>query len=129
MEGTGKTVEGSGEGQEGVGKSRSDKVTSVGRDVSTFVVRVDGDVQSHELNELLVVAETEKGGQVGGVVLVLVDLRELSVAVDVSEDSAGNVGELGNEVHRVVEGGLPVVTLVDTVGVGLGEGGVVVELA
>jgi len=129
VEGTGKTVEGSSEGQEGVGKSGSDKVTSVGRDVSTFVVRVDGDVQSHELNELLVVAETEKGGQVGGVVLVLVDLRELSVAVDVSEDSAGNVGKLGNEVHRVVEGGLPVVTLVDTVGVGLGEGGVVVELA
>ena len=128
MEGTGKPVKGSGERQEGVGKSGSDKVTGVGRDVSTFVVRVDGNVQPHELNELLVVSETEESGQVGRVIRVLVNLGKLSVNVDVSEDSAGNVGELGNEVHGVIESGLPVVTLVDTVRVGLGKGRVVVEL-
>ena len=129
MEGSGETVERSGKGQEGVRQRGSDKVTSVSGHVSTLVVRVDGDVQPHELDELLVVSETEKGGQVGGVVLVLVNLGELSISEDVSEDSAGNVGELGNEVHRVVEGGLPVLALVDTLRVGLGEGGVVVELA
>ena len=128
MEGTGETVERGGKGQEGVGEGGSDQVSSVGRDVSTLVVRVDGNVQSHQLDELLVVAKAEQGSEVGRVVLVGVNGRELAVAVDVSEDSSGNVGELGNEVHRVVKGGLPVVSLVDTVGVGLGEGRVVVEL-
>jgi hypothetical protein len=148
VEGTGKTVQGSGEGQEGVGEGGTDQVASVGlksarvkhlvdckhkgssthRDVTTLVVRVDSDVQSHQLDKLLVVAETEQSSQVGRVVLVLVNGGELAVTVDVSEDTTSDVGELGNEVHGVIEGGLPVFTLVDTVRVGLGESGVVVEL-
>jgi hypothetical protein len=93
------------------------------------VVRVNGDVQPHQLDKLLVVTETEQGGQVGRVVLVGVNGGHLAVTVDVSEDSSGNVGELGNEVHRVVESGLPVLLLVDTLRVGLGKGRVVVELS
>jgi hypothetical protein len=92
------------------------------------VVRVDSDVQTHQLDELLVVAETEEGGKVGRVVLGLIDGGNLAVTVNVAEDSSGNVGQLGNEVHRVIEGGLPVLLLVDTVRVGLGESGVMVEL-
>lgn len=98
------------------------------RDVTTLVIRVDGDVQSHQLDKLLVVAETEQGSQVGRVVLVGVNGGHLAVTVDISEDSSGNVGELGNEVHRVVESSLPVLLLVDTLRVGLGKGGIVVEL-
>ena len=128
VERTGETVEGSGKGQEWVGKSGTDQVTSVGRDVSTFVIRVDGDVESHQVDELLIVTVTEQSGKVGRVILVGVNGWEFTVSVDVSEDSSGNVGEFGNEVHRVIEGGLPVVSLVDTGRVGLGKGRVVVEL-
>ncbi len=128
MERTGETVKGSSERQEWVGKGRSDQVSSVGRDVSTLVVRVDGNVKSHQVDELLVLSETEQSSQVGGVILVGIDGREFTVTVDVSEDSSGNVWELGDEVHGVVKGRLPVLLLVDTLGVGLGKGGVVVEL-
>lgn len=128
MERTGQTVEGSGVREEGVRKGRADQVTGVGRDVTAFVVRVDGDVQSHELYELGDVAKAEQGSEVGSVVLVLVNGGKLAVAVDVAEDAAGNVGQLGDEVHRVVKGGLPVFALVDALGVGLGKGRVVVQL-
>jgi hypothetical protein len=98
------------------------------RDVTTLVVRVDSDVQSHQLDKLLVVTVTEQSSQVGRVVLVGVNGGHLSVTVNVPEDSSGNVGELGNQVHRVVESGLPVLLLVDTLRVGLGESGIVVKL-
>ena len=122
------TVQRSGKRQERVRERRADEVAGVGRDVAALVVRVDGDVEAHELDKLLVVAVAEQGGQVGRVVLVLVNLRELAVAVDVAEDAAGNVGELGDQVHRVVKRGLPVLALVHAVSVRLGEGRVVVEL-
>jgi len=92
------------------------------------VVRVDGDVQPHQLDELLVVTVTEQSSQVGGVILVGVNGGHLSVTVNVPEDSSSDVWELGNEVHGVIEGGLPVLLLGDTIRVGLGEGRVVVEL-
>lgn len=129
VEGSGETVQGSTEGKEGVRESGTDQVTSVSGNVTTLVVRVDGDVQSHELDKVSVVTETEQGSQVGRVVLAGVNGRELAVTEDVSEDSASNVGELGNEIHGVIEGGLPVLLLVDTVRVGLGEGRVVVKLS
>lgn len=129
VEGTGETVQGSTEGKEGVRKGGTDQVTGVGGNVTTFVVRVDSDVQSHELDKVGVFTETEQGSQVGRVVLAGVNGRELAVTEDVSEDSASNVRELGNEVHRVIEGSLPVLLLVYTVRVGLGEGRVVVKLS
>jgi hypothetical protein len=92
------------------------------------VVRVDGDVQPHQLDKLLIVAVTEQSSQVGRVILVCVNGGHLSITVDVPEDSSSNVGELGNEVHGIIEGGLPVLLLGDTIRVGLGEGRVVVEL-
>lgn len=128
VEGTGETVQGSTEGKEGVRERGTDQVTGVGGNVTTFVVRVDGDVQPHELDKVGVVTETEQGSQVGRVVLAGVNGGELAVTEDVSEDSASNVGEFGNEVHGVIEGSLPVLLLVDTVRVGLGEGRVVVKL-
>ena len=92
------------------------------------MIRVDGEVESHELDELGVLSESEEGGQVLGVIGGRVDGGELVSSVGVSVDSSSDVGELGDEVHGVIEGGLPVLSLVDSVLVGLSEGGVVVEL-
>ena len=92
------------------------------------MIRVDGEVESHELDELLVLSESKEGGQVLGVIGGRVDGGELVSSVGVSVDSTSDVGELGDEIHGVIEGGLPVLSLVDSVLVGLSEGGVVVEL-
>jgi len=102
-------------------------VTGVGRDISTLVVRVDGQVQPHQLYKLLVIAIAQKSCQVGGVILVLVNLGHFPTTIDIPEDPSGNVGELGNEIHGVIESRLPVFSLVDTVRVGFGKGGIMVE--
>ncbi len=92
------------------------------------MIRVNGDVQSHQFNEFLVITETEQSRQVGRVILVLVDGGEFTITVNVPEDSTGNVGQLGDQIHGVIKGGLPVISLVNTVRVSFSEGGVVVEL-
>jgi hypothetical protein len=61
---------------------------------------VDSDVEAEELNERLVVAVAEERGEVGRVVLAGVDSRDLALAVNVTEDAAGNVRELGNAADR-----------------------------
>jgi hypothetical protein len=127
VERTGKTVETSGQGEVGGGESGTDQVGGVGGNVTTLVVSVDGQVQTHQLNEVGVVGEAELVGQVVGVVLVLLDRGDLAVLVDVAEDLGGDGGETGNEVHRVLKGVLPVLGLVHALGVGLGELGLVLE--
>lgn len=121
VEGTGKTVETGSEGQEGGAESGTDKVSGVGADVATLMVSVDGEVETHQLNKVSVVAETELVGKVEGVILVLLDSSDLSALENVLVDAGSNVGELGNEVHGVLKGVSPVLLLVDTAGVGLGE--------
>ncbi|KAI6759071.1 hypothetical protein HG531_013832 [Fusarium graminearum] len=127
VEGTSKTVETSGEREEGGAESRADKVSGVGRDVATLVVGVDGQVKTHKLNEVGVVGEAKLVGEVEGVILVLLDGSDLSALEDVLVDARSDVGELSNEVHRVLKGVSPVLLLVDTLGVGLGEAGGVLE--
>lgn len=127
VKGTGQAVQTGGQRKHGGAQSATDKVGGVGADVATLVVRVDGEVQTHELNEVLVVAEAQLVGQVEGVVLVLLDRGDLAVLEDVAVDLGGNGGQLGNEVHGVLEGVVPVVLLVHALGVGLGEGRFVLE--
>lgn len=127
MERTSQTVQTSGQGQEGGAQSATNQVGGVGANVTTLVVGVDGQVQTHELNELVVLAVTELVSQVEGVVLVLLDRSDLAILEDVAVDAGGNGGQLGNEVHGVLEGVGPVVLLVNTLLVGLGEGGLVLE--
>ena len=55
---------------------------------------MDGDVEAHELDKGGVLAKAEEGGEVVGVVLLEVDRRELTLAVDVAVDAAGDVGQL-----------------------------------
>lgn len=69
VEGSGEAVESGGEGEVRVGKGGSDEVGRVGGDVASFVVGVDGQVESQELDELgVVVAQLQ--GEVVGPVLV-----------------------------------------------------------
>jgi hypothetical protein len=91
------------------------------------VVGVDGQVQAHQLNEVLVLGEAELVGQVETVVLVGLDRSDLSILVDVAVDLGSDGGELGDQVHGVLEGVAPVVLLVDTLGVRLGELRLVLE--
>jgi hypothetical protein len=123
VERTSKTVEASGQGQEGGAQGAADQVSGVGADVATLVVGVDGQVETHQLNEVLVLAEAELVGKVERVVLVLLDGSDLAALEDVLVDARSNVGQLGNQVHGVLKGVAPVLLLVDTLGVGLGEGG------
>jgi len=121
VEGAGKTVQASGEGEEGGAESRADQVSGVGRDVAALVVSVDGEVETEELNEVLVLAESKLVGEVEGVILVLLDGSDLATLENVLVDAGSNAGELGNEVHGVLKGVSPVLLLVDALGVGTGE--------
>lgn len=121
VQGTGQTLETSRDGQEGRAESTADQVSGVGRDVATLVVGVDGQVETQELNEVGVVAEAQLVGKVEGVVLVLLDSGDLAALEDVLVDASSNGGQLGDQVHGVLEGVPPVVLLVHALCVGLGE--------
>lgn len=121
VKGTGETIETGGKREHGRGQGRADQVSGVGRDIATLVVRVDGQVETHQLNEVGVLSEAQHVGQVVAIVLVLLDLGNLTVLEDVAVDTGSNAGQLSDQVHAVLEGVLPVVLLVDTTVVGLGK--------
>jgi len=129
MKRTSQTVQRGREGKERIRQSRTHKFSSVGRNVSTFVVTVDGNIQPHQLDEGFIVTEAKKGRKIGRVILIWVDGRELAIAINVAVDTTGDVGELGDKVHRIFECGTPVVFLGDTILVGFGKGRVVVKLS
>jgi hypothetical protein len=55
---TSETIQRGTEGQEWIREGRTDQLASVGGNVSTFMVRVDGDVQAEKLNEGFLIAES-----------------------------------------------------------------------
>lgn len=119
---TSQTVQTSRERQKWRGQGGTNQVGGVGRHVTTLMVRVDGQVQSHQLNKLLVLAKTEQSGQVGTVVQVLGNLAsQLAVVENVSVDSSGNVWQLGQQLNGVLVGVLPVLGLWNTLGVSLSK--------
>lgn len=82
---------------------------------------MDDDIKSHELPEGLIV-ESEHPGVVGTVVKCGVSLGDLVlVSVAVVVDNGSNVGYFGAYIEGIFEGGVPVLALVDTLAVGLGE--------
>jgi hypothetical protein len=127
VERTCETVETGGEGKHRRAQSTANQVGGVGRNVTTLVVGVNGEVKSHELNKVGVLGEAKLVGEVVGVVLVLLDSRNLAILVDISVDAGGNAGELCNEVHGVLKVVLPVLGLLDTSGVCLSESGLTLE--
>ena len=124
---TSQTLETGREGEHGGAQSGTNQVGGVGADVTTLVVRVNGQVQTHEFNKVLVAREAELVGQVERVVLVLLDSRDLAILEDVAVDLSGDGGQLGDQVHGVLESVGPVLLLVNTLGVGLGEGRLVLQ--
>ena len=89
---------------------------------------MNGNVKTHKLDECRVFTKAKKRSQIPGVILAGVNSRELALSIDIAEDATSNVGELGNQIHSIFEGGLPVLLLGDTLLVGLGKRRVVVEL-
>ena len=63
-------------------------------------IPVDGDVETEKFNECLVIAKAKKGSQVGGVILVEVDRRNLALAENVAVDTTSNVRQFGDPVKR-----------------------------
>ena len=136
MEGTSQTVQGSGKGKVWVGKGRANQVGGVGRDVATFVVakisflrkgayvsdiRVDGEVKSHEFNELGVV-ESDHVTVVGGPIETRVGGWKVSVlTVKVVENLSGDGRKVGNAVHAIFIDIFPVGGFVNTLSISLKE--------
>lgn len=121
VERAGQAIETSREGEEGGAEGAANEMGGVSRDIATLVIGVNGQVQTHELNKVGIVAEAKLVGEVEGVILVLLDGGNLAALENVLVDARSNVGELSNQVHRVLEGVAPVLLLVDTLGVSLGE--------
>lgn len=131
MKRSGKTLETSTVRKERIAESAANKVSGVGRDVATLVVTVQSKVETEEILEVLVLLArlAEHSGIVVRPILLKVDLSRQSTAAAVSVlvDLGGNGRQLSQQGDTVVKGRLPVVGLVETLLVGLGELGLVVE--
>ena len=91
------------------------------RDVASFVVGVDRQVEPHEFNKVFVIAKAKHVGVVVRNVLVRINGGKLAVLEHISVDHRRNRWELCNTVHRVFVRGFPVLFLWSTGGVGLGK--------
>jgi hypothetical protein len=99
----------------------------VGGNVTTFVIRVDGEVKTHQFDKVLVVFVTQELGEVVRVILIGIDGRELTILVEVTVDTGGNLRELGDQVHGILKSRIPVLGLVDTLRVSLGKVRIVLQ--
>jgi len=68
------------------------------------MIRVNSDVKSEKLNERLFVSETKKIGEVVRVILGRIDGWDFPGTEDVSVDSPGNVGKLGDAIGDMLVG-------------------------
>lgn len=57
---------------------------------------MDGNIQTHELDEGLVIAEAKQCGKIVGVVFGRVDGREFALTKNIAVDPSRNIGKLGN---------------------------------
>jgi len=71
-------------------------VSGVGTDITTLMVGVNSQVQSHKLNEILVFTETQLVGKVETVVLVLLNRCNLATLENVLVNSGSDGWQLGN---------------------------------
>jgi hypothetical protein len=87
---------------------------------------VDGQVQSHQLDELGVIVAQELG-EISTVVQVGVNVGDLAVFEDVAVDTGSNVWQFGNQVIGILVHVLPVLSLRDTVLVGFRKTGLLLK--
>ena len=62
----------------------------VSTDIAALVVGMNCEIQSHQFDEVLVLAESELVGEVVGVVLVLLYSGHFAIFVDIAVDSGGD---------------------------------------
>lgn len=115
-----KTVEGSRVREIRISQSRSDQVGSVGRDVTTFVITVDGEVTSEAFLDFVLLI-TQHVSEVSSPVEVWVSGNDITTLVEVSVDQSGDSWHLGNEVDTILVDWVPVLGFMDTLSVSLGE--------
>lgn len=131
MKWSSETLEPSGVRKERVAQRGANQVSSVRRDVTTLMITMQRKVQSQKILEILVLLATtsQHGSEVVRPILRGVDLsgQGTTAVIRVLVDLGRDGGQLGEEGDGVIEGGLPVVGLVDAGLVGLGEGGGVVQ--
>jgi len=127
VEWTGEAVHGGGKGQVWIGQGGSNQVRGVCTDVAALVVGVDGEVKSHELSELLVIVSDHIGEVLGPISIWVDNAQAGAVSVEVVVDLGSNGWQLGDQVHAILEGVLPVLALVGTLGVLSGEDGLTVK--
>lgn len=93
----------------------------VSTDVTTFVIGVNDDIESHELPEVLV-GVTKHVSVVGSIIEGSVGGRDISVvSIAVVIDDGSNSRNLSAKIESILKGGLPVLGLVDTILISLGE--------
>lgn len=130
VERTSETSHTSSESEVGVRESRANKADAVSGDVTTLVIGVNGEVETHVLIEsisgllsidvsslqgLTLGAETDHAVERGSDIEVAVDIRGETVAEGVVVDHCSDAGELSNDVQSILESGFPVVLLVSGV--------------
>src|SRR5271170_4417868 len=123
MKRSGKTIQPSRKRQHWTRQCRPDKMCSMSRNIPSFMIGMDGQIQSHEFDELFVFTVAHQMGEIVSVIFTLVDGLEFAVFVDVTVDAGGDGGEFGDEGHGVFKDIFPVFLLVDTLCIGLSESG------
>lgn len=121
------TVQSSSKRQHRTRQCRANQMGCMRRDIATLMIRVDRQVQSHQLDELLVLAVSHQMGEIVSVILVLDNRRHLAALVYVLVDSGGDGREFGNQRHGVFKSVFPVLFLIETLGVGLCKSGLLFQ--
>ncbi len=116
---SGKGVQSSGIREVRIGEGGSDQVGSVGRSISSLVVSVDAQVQTHELVERRIVV-SKHSAEVTGIIQGSIFVDN-TIEVNVSVNHSSNLWQNGDNTQNILEGVDVVVGLRGASGVGLSE--------
>jgi hypothetical protein len=122
VERTSKTVHGSSERKIRIGEGGANEMAGVGRYVSSLVIAVDGEVETHEFVEGGVV-EAKRFGEAGTPVKLGIDVTggDGSLMGVSAVDVGGNARETGNEIKGILISKIPVELLLHALLVCLGK--------
>lgn len=95
-------------------------MASVGRDVTTFVIRMDGQITSNAFSDFVLLI-TQLVSKVTSPIEVGVRGNDITTFIEVSVDQSRDSGDFGNKIHGIFVDGVPVLGLVDTLSVGFSE--------
>mmetsp|Transcript_16815 Transcript_16815/g.28950 ORF Transcript_16815/g.28950 Transcript_16815/m.28950 type:complete len:428 (+) Transcript_16815:215-1498(+) len=119
VEGSGEGVESGGVGEVGIREGGSDKVGGVRGGISSLVIGVDAEVESHEFVEAGIVV-SKHAAEVARIIKGLI-LGHNTVEVDIAVDGSGNFRKESKNVENVLQGILVILILGHSIGVRLGK--------